>query len=90
VLVAEFNEVGMSALIKALVDVLDVQDLTLVDKKRLPALIRNEIAALLNSGATNDKAIAEEAIRRAKKKLASAKTAARKFGFSKMKETQAG
>jgi hypothetical protein len=41
-LVPEFNEVGMSALIKALVQVLDLRDLTLVQKKRLPALIRIE------------------------------------------------
>jgi hypothetical protein len=76
-LVPEFNEVGMSALIKALVQVLDLRDLTLVQKKRLPALIRIEIAALLNAGATSDTVIADEAVRRAKQKMLPTKIVAR-------------
>jgi hypothetical protein len=86
-LVAEFDEVGMSALIKALVQVLDLRGLTLLETKRLPALIRIEIAALLNEGATSDTVIAAEALRRAKQKLAPAKTAARKsVGTKRIKE----
>jgi hypothetical protein len=77
-LVPEFNEVGMSALIKALVQVLDLPGFSREEKMKIPALLRIEIAGLLNEGATSDTVIAAEALRRATQKIPPGKAAPRK------------